>query len=487
MAKIVTKFKYLKPDRKQSAGGYAKYIATREGVEKIDDSKKFAPVTVKQQKLIEKLVKDFPDSADSLEYQDYLAKKTIGTASEYILRTIEENSYEIAGRETYAKYIATRPRAEKFGRHGLFTNNGVPVSLTKVQSDLNKHKGNIWTAVISLRREDAERLDFNRGARWRDMLRSQTEAMASNFKIDIENLRWYAAFHNESHHPHVHLIVYSVNPKEGYLTEQGIENLRSKFAGEIFAQDLVSVYAKQTESRDTLRADSKSFVADIVSQINSGDYDNPTVEKLLRQLSDKLSRVSGKKQYGYLKADVKDIVDNIIIELSKDERIAKLYDIWYEQREEVLRTYSDTLPKRVPLVNNNTFKPIKNHVIKEALRIVSGSLNDEEFDSSADSTASVMESDQEEPMIDTDSADYDLVLKHWKAAAEKGDPHALQLLKSYSKGRGASVAMCSMSLLHHLSRIIQTRIEQNRRGRKVKTDRKTRQKTDDKKFGLGLH
>lgn len=487
MAKIVTKFKYLKPDRKQSAGGYAKYIATREGVEKIDDSKKFAPVTVKQQKLIEKLVKDFPDSADSLEYQDYLAKKTIGTASEYILRTIEENSYEIAGRETYAKYIATRPRAEKFGRHGLFTNNGVPVSLTKVQSDLNKHKGNIWMAVISLRREDAERLDFNRGARWRDMLRSQTEAMASNFKIDIENLRWYAAFHNESHHPHVHLIVYSVNPKEGYLTEQGIENLRSKFAGEIFAQDLVSVYAKQTESRDTLRADSKSFVADIVSQINSGDYDNPTVEKLLRQLSDKLSRVSGKKQYGYLKADVKDIVDNIIIELSKDERIAKLYDIWYEQREEVLRTYSDTLPKRVPLVNNNTFKPIKNHVIKEALRIVSGSLNDEEFDSSADSTASVMESDQEEPMIDTDSADYDLVLKHWKAAAEKGDPHALQLLKSYSKRRGASVAMCSMSLLHHLSRIIQTRIEQNRRGRKVKTDRKTRQKTDDKKFGLGLH
>lgn len=162
MAKIVTKFKYLKPDRKQSAGGYAKYIATREGVEKIDDSKKFAPVTVKQQKLIEKLVKDFPDSADSLEYQDYLAKKTIGTASEYILRTIEENSYEIAGRETYAKYIATRPRAEKFGRHGLFTNNGVPVSLTKVQSDLNKHKGNIWTAVISLRREDAERFEPTR-------------------------------------------------------------------------------------------------------------------------------------------------------------------------------------------------------------------------------------------------------------------------------------------------------------------------------------
>lgn len=325
MAKIVTKFKYLKPDRKQSAGGYAKYIATREGVEKIDDSKQFAPSTVKQQKLIKKLLKDFPDSADSLEYHDYLAHHNVVTASEFITRTVEDNSYEIAGRESYAKYIATRPRAEKFGRHGLFTDKGVPVQLTKVQEELNKHKGNIWTAIISLRREDAERLDYNNGARWRDMLRSQTIAMAKNMKISIKNLRWYAAFHNESHHPHVHLILYSTDPDEGYLTERGIENLRSSFAREIFAQDLVSIYAKQTESRDKLRADSKSIIEEIVSQINSGGYDNPTVEKLLRQLLDKLSRVSGKKQYGYLKADVKDIVDNIIIELSKDERISKFW------------------------------------------------------------------------------------------------------------------------------------------------------------------
>ena len=407
MARIVTKFKYLKSDRKQSAGGYAKYIATREGVEKIDSSQVFAPASVKQQELIDKLLTDFPDAANSLEYQDYTAKKTIGTASEFISRTIEDNSYEISGRETYAKYIATRPRAEKFGRHGLFTDKGVPVNLSVVQRELNEHQGNIWTAIISLRREDAERLDYNNGARWRDMLRSKTIEMAKNMKINIKNLRWYAAFHNESHHPHVHLIIYSVNPEEGYLTEKGIENLRSAFAREIFAQDLVSIYSKQTESRDKLRADSKSIVTEIVSQINSGDYDNPTVENLLRQLSDKLSRVSGKKQYGYLKAEVKDLVDNIIIELSKDERIANLYDIWYGQREEVLRTYTDTLPERIPLVDNDTFKPIKNHVITEALKIKSGSLYDEDFDSSADSTVSVLETVPEEPMVDTESADFD--------------------------------------------------------------------------------
>ena len=407
MARIVTKFKYLKPNRKQSAGGYVKYIATREGVEKIDDSKKFAPVTVKQQVLIGKLLKDFPDTADSFEYQDYLNNRTIGTAFEFISRAIEDNSYEIAGRKTYAKYIATRPRAEKIERHGLFTDDGVVIALSKVQEEIDSHKGNIYTAIISIRREDAERLGYNTGARWRDMLRTQTDVLSDNLHIPRENLKWYAAFHNESHHPHVHLIAYSKVPTEGYLAESGVDKLRSAFAREIFAQDLVSIYARQTESRDKLRADSKSLVAEIVSQINRGDYDNPTVEKLLRQLSDKLSRVSGKKQYGYLKAEVKDIVDNIIIELSKDERIANLYDIWYEQREEVLRTYTDTLPERIPLVDNDTFKPIKNHVIAEALKIESGSLYDEEFDSPADSTVSVLETVPDEPMVDTESADFD--------------------------------------------------------------------------------
>ena len=407
MARLVTKFGYMKSGTKKKSGGYAKYIATREGVEKLDDSVKKIPATDKQKQLVQKLLQDFPDSKDTHEYQDYMKNQTIGNTSEFISRVIEDNNSEITGREGYAKYIALRPRAERVGSHGLFTDDGVEVNLQQVTDEMNRHKGNIWTIIISLHREDAERLGFNTGERWRTMLRTQTANLSENFKIPMKNLRWYAAFHNESHHPHVHLIVYSTNPKEGYLTEQGIENLRSAFAREIFAQDLVSIYARQTESRDKLRANSKSLVAEIVSQINRGDYDNPTVEKLLRQLSDKLSCVSGKKQYGYLKAEVKDIVDNIIIELSKDERIANLYDIWYGQREEVLRTYTDTLPERIPLVDNDTFKPIKNHVITEALKIKSGSLYDEDFDSSADSTVSVLETVPEEPMVDTESADFD--------------------------------------------------------------------------------
>lgn len=206
MAKLITKFKYLKPAARQSVGGYAKYIATREGVEKVDDTFKTDPSTEKQKKLIERILRDFPDSNSMLEYEDYLKEPTLGNASEFITRALEDNANEALNTKTYADYIATRPRAERFGSHGLFTDDGVRVKLEDVSRELNEYEGNVWTVIISLRREDAERLGFNSGERWRDMLRTQTETIAKNFKIPVEDLKWYAAFHNESHHPHVHLI-----------------------------------------------------------------------------------------------------------------------------------------------------------------------------------------------------------------------------------------------------------------------------------------
>ncbi len=203
MPKLVTKFKYLKPGTRHSRGGYAKYIATREGVEKLDDSQRFAPATAKQRQLVQRLLKDFPDSREMFEYEDYLQNQTVGAASEFITRAIEDNAHQCLTSKTYADYIATRPRAERFGAHGLFTDEGVQVNLEKVSADLNSYGGNVYTIIISLRREDAERLGFDNGSRWRDMLRTQTQALAENLKIPMEHLKWFAAFHNESHHPHV--------------------------------------------------------------------------------------------------------------------------------------------------------------------------------------------------------------------------------------------------------------------------------------------
>ena len=353
----------------KSVGGYAKYIATREGVEKLDDSQKHAPATVKQEQLICRILRDFPDAKDSHEYRDYQKEKTVGTATEFITRALEENMDRVADSKTYADYIATRPRAERFGSHGLFTNEGEQVQLSKVSQELNEYSGNVYTTILSLRREDAARLGFDCGSRWRDFLRSNTSVIAENLKIPLDHLRWYAAFHDEGHHPHIHMIAYSSAPGEGYLSDKGVEKMRSALAREIFSQDMLQTYERQTEYRDRLRQQGKESVTQIVEEINNGYYSNPQVEQLLIQLSQRLANTTGKKVYGYLKADVKAIVDEIVAELAKDENIRKLYDLWYEQREEVLGTYTDHFPERQPLEQNKEFKSIRNAVIQEALRL----------------------------------------------------------------------------------------------------------------------
>ena len=468
MPRLVTKFKYLKSNRKVSAGGYAKYIATRDGVDKIDDTQKFAPATTKQKNLIEKIIKDFPDCKEMFEYADYLEKLNMGTASDFISRAIEDNAYEIEGRKSYAKYIATRPRAERFGSHGLFTDDGVQVQLSKVSEELNNHKGNIWTAIISIRREDAERLGFNTGTRWRDMLRTQTATLAENLKIPTQNLHWYAAFHNESHH--VHLIAYSTVENEGYLTQKGVENLRSSFAKDIFQQDLLCVYEKQTEHRDKLRAEARYVVDDLVSKINSEIYINSSIQQKLLELAHRLSKTSGKKVYGYLKPDVKSLVDFIVEELASDDRIAKLYDLWYEQKENTIRTYTDEMPDRISLVQNKEFKSIKNAIIKEALKL---KLAEDEVEE--------IENADEEPVTSP--------FKYEENTSVESvfDSGRGVLYPHYSiKTNRNSVAVSSLNLLRYLCNMIQNQLRFEEKQKAQRTDKKLQQKINDKKQAQGL-
>lgn len=470
MAKLVTKFKYLKPNRKVSTGGYAKYIATREGVEKIDSSQKFAPATAKQKNLIEKILKDFPDSKDMFECADYLEKQNVGSASDFISRVMEDYAYEISGRKAYADYIATRPRAERFSSHGLFTDDGVQVQLSKVSEELDRHKGNIWTAIISIRREDAERLGFNTGTRWRDMLRTQTEALAKNLKIPMANLRWYAAFHNESHHPHVHLIAYSTVENEGYLTQKGVENLRSSFAKDIFQEDLLCIYERQTEHRDKLRAEARDIAEDLVSNINSEIYISASIQHKLLELADRLSKTKGKKVYGYLKPDVKAMVDSILEELANDIRIKKLYDLWYEQKENTIRTYTDEMPDRIPLAQNKEFKSIKNAIIKEALKLnVTEDEAEESENTDEESVSNPFEYEENtyaEPVFDSGRG---------------------VLYPRYSiKTNRNSVAVSSLYLLLYLCNIIQNQLRFEERQKVQRTDKKLQQKIQDKEQAHGL-
>ncbi|MGN1025698.1 MAG: MobP3 family relaxase, partial [Faecousia sp.] len=498
MPRLVTKFKYLKPGGGgKSVGGYARYIATREGVEKIDDTHRHAPATKKQQALIERILRDFPEIKGSHEYEDFLREQTVGNASEFISMAIEENLDAVANTKTYADYIATRPRAERFGSHGLFTDDGVQVQLCKVSQELNAYKGNVYTAILSLKREDAAQLGFDHGSRWRDFFRGQTQTLSENLKIPMEHLRWYAAFHNEGHHPHVHLIAYSTVPGEGHLSKQGMENMRSAFAREIFSQELLFTYQQQTEYRDQLREQGRESISDIVAQINAGTYQNPRIEELLIQLADRLSRTTGKKVYGYLKPDVKAIVDQIVAELAGDENIHKLYDLWYEQREDVLRTYTDTFPERIPLEQNKEFKSIRNAVIQEALKITPY------FQQWAD-TGQRLRTEEKQPFPERKwprgNGFSSPFLLHKQEETDDGDDDSAVLegqrpvnsvdespkLNPIEPVYIPSVARSVSALMAKLTRMFQEQDQQREKNQHQQIDRKQRREISEKKQAMGI-
>lgn len=302
------------------------------------------------------------------------------------------------------------------------------------------------------------------------MLRTQTEALAKNLKIPIQNLRWYAAFHNESHHPHVHLIAYSTVENEGYLTQKGVENLRSSFAKDIFQQDLLCIYEKQTEHRDKLRAEAHDIAEDLVSKINSEIYISASIQHKLLELADRLSKTSGKKVYGYLKPDVKALVNSILEELANDIRIKKLYDLWYEQKENTIRTYTDEIPDRIPLAKNKVFKLIKNAIIKEALKLSTSEDEAEESENAGEEPVS-------NPFEYEENTSVESVFDSGRGVLY---PH-------YSiKTNRNSVAVSSLYLLRYLCNIIQNQLRFEEKQKVQRTDKKLQQKINDKKQAQGL-
>lgn len=266
-------------------------------------------------------------------------------------------------------YIANRPHVQKIGAHGLFTGSDEPLVLSRVAEEVANHPGVVWLPIISLKREDAARLGYDNAARWQKLLSSHAMDVAEAMKIPYEQFRWYAAFHDEGTHPHVHMVVYSADGKSGFLTTHGIEAIKSALAKEIFEQDLIAIYQRQTQRRDELTEDTEEVMHQLAAEIQNGTLENERIQQLMIELAQRLRNTSGKKQYGYLSPPLKSLVDKIVDELEQDPRIAAAYDLWYREREEVLRTYKDDLPERIPLSRQKEFKQIKNIIIGEAAKL----------------------------------------------------------------------------------------------------------------------
>ena len=371
MPRVIFKCPYLKGGSERTTShlqNYVRYIATREGAQRIVPWYEQFPATEKQREMVAQLLREFPLSRGLFEYEDYQTAPTRGNASEFITRALEDNYDQIAKRDNYVSYIASRPRAQRTGAHALFTGSDDPLVLSNIADEVAHHPGNVWLPIISLRREDAAKLGYDDVERWKELLTGYAMEMAEAMKIPWEQFRWYAAFHDQGHHPHVHMVCYSADGRSGFLTREGIAQIKSDLAQRIFRQELYELYERQTQRRDELTQEPERSWINWSSRCGRARWRirrSNSSWSICREAEEPLRQ----KAVCYLKAPLKSVVDEIVDELAKDERVARAYELWYELREEVLRTYKEDLPPRLPLSRQKEFKRIRNMVIEEALRL----------------------------------------------------------------------------------------------------------------------
>ena len=369
MARIVLISPYLKGG--QNAAKLAqrtRYVATRPGVELLADERSTLPATKKQQEFIARLLKSFPSCWELIEYEEYLDHPTQGSASAFIQQVQEDYMEALEQKENFIDYISHRPGVEKDGEHGLWDAHGKVQNLAQAVREVAEHTGNVWTPVVALRREDAERLGYDNAENWQALVNASICDIAKAYKIRPENLRWYAAFHQKPNQVHIHMIIFSADPKEGYLTKEGIREMKSVFARRIYHADRMHIYQQKDTARQELQAQTRKAMVECIAQLEHGTSDNPRLEQLTEELAERLLTVKGRKVYGYLPPRVKAIVDAIVEELAKDERVSAAYETWQTLYEQVCLDYDQRPRKRLPLSQQKEFRTVRNMVIQETLQ-----------------------------------------------------------------------------------------------------------------------
>ena len=438
MARLILKSPYLQCDRNHPVSGYLQYIGTRERVELLPDDR---PPTRKQEQLVRKLTKDFPEAKELSEYLDYESKPTKANASAFITRALEENWPAVQQSEGYMKYIATRPRAERLGNHGLFSDED-SVDLAKAMDELDHYTGNVWTHILSLKREEAARLGYDNAKAWMNLLRANRNDIAAAMNIPPNHFRWYAAYHDEGKHPHVHMMAWSTVPGEAYLTREGIQKIKSTLTNQIFKQEMLHTYEQKSQSRDELVREARRTIRKLTQEMARSICSVPEIEQKMEQLATQLETVKGKKSYGYLPKPVKKTVDEIVDKLEELPVVRECYDQWRALQNEVDSYYHDKPKEKKKLSQEKEFRQIKNAVIQEAERIRLGDITFEGADlSDHDEPEQVRgESydcwelrqiirDDSLPLEDRDGAAEEL-----ERLADRGDAHAQYLMGQLYQG-----------------------------------------------------
>ena len=371
MARLIFISPYMKGGANASRlASRTRYLATREGVQLLKDDNASLPATQKQQDYIKRLLRSFPEAKELAEHEDYVRTPNRQTAFDLIDQIHEEFIEPLSCRENYLGYVANRPGVRSLGEHGLWDAHGKVRSLEAAVSEVANRPGNVWTPVISLPRENAERLGYTNLENWQALIRSSITDIAKGYKIHPDHLRWYAALHEKEKHLHVHMIIFSTNPKEGYLTRQGIRSIKSALVSTVYRDERMHIFERKDEQRTLLQQEAETRMASLIGQMATGTLQSGKLELLVTELAKRLGEVSGRKVYGYLPPRVKRIVDEIVDELAKDARVAEAYTLWQDLREQLCIDYDQTPPERLPLSRQREFKAVRNMVIRETLKLL---------------------------------------------------------------------------------------------------------------------
>ena len=494
MARIVLISPYLKGG--QNAAKLAqrtRYVATRPGVELLADERSTLPTTKKQRDFITRLLKSFPSCWELIEYEEYLNHPTQGSASAFI-QQVQENYIEVLDqKENFIDYISHRPGVQKDGEHGLWDAHGKVKNLTRAVREVAEHTGNVWTPVIALRREDAERLGYDSAENWQALVKESVNDIAAAYKIQSDNLRWYAAFHRKPKQVHIHMIVFSTDPREGYLTKDGIRQVKSAFARRIYYADRMHIYQQRGAARQELQTQTRKAMLECIAQLEHGSMDNARLEQLTEELAERLLTVKGRKVYGYLPPRVKAIVDAIVEELAKDERVSAAYETWQTLYEQVCLDYDQRPPKRLPLSQQKEFRSVRNMVIQETLQWIAERQRyaDVRRTPSAQEGTIIKKDAAEAAPEDSSSADAAVSkdtappVGEMSPMASGQSDQARQTAPAGSDYHAPTVGETVVRMLHHISRIFEdnSKIDQIHRGLQI--DRKRRQELQRKRLAMG--
>ncbi len=364
MANLVLSTKYLRGSRTKGAGNLLQYMATREGVEKIDINTDRRPSTKRQDDLIRKAKSQFPEVYFYPEFNSYLEARTRANADELLAAIVDRNADCVPDMNALVHYYAERPGVEKLGSHGLFSDTDDDIDLDKVAEEVSQIHGIVFTDVISLRREDASRLGYDNAEAWKGCIRRNLNEIAEAHKINMSELKWYAAFYNTAHHPHVHLMVYSEHGN-GYITKKGYLDLKKAFVNDIFRNEQYKLFKLQSDIRQELKDKYREILIHLANTEVSDNMLGQFVE-----LAKDLQNCDGKKVYGYLPKSVKEKVDNLVKQIAKVPEIAELYSEWNRLNREKLSVYYDSSKDEdIPLEENKEFRSLKNQLISFVLKL----------------------------------------------------------------------------------------------------------------------